>query len=143
MSDKKWPKNFDEALKSLMPSGDASPDALAERRRIASILTAFRNAFVQPCEGCGESHTPEVIRKPTLILLSAVLGCELRNDDTDASVITRMESMLDDLNLDDQDFKIAESIFVTTIDVARQMDMQSLAARAATNHQPATDKMMN
>jgi len=58
-------------------------------------------------------------------------------------VIARMESMLDDLNLDGRDFKIAESIFVTTINAARQMDMQSLAARAATNHQPATDKMMN
>lgn len=143
MSDTQWPETFAEACKALMPSDEPSDDTLAERRRIASILTAFRNAYIKPCDGCGDSHAPEIIRKPTLVLLTLLLGCEIRDDDTDRSLLKRMEKMLEKLNLDNRDLQIAESIFNISVDTAKQMDMQNLAARAATNHQPATDKMVN
>ena len=125
-----------------MPSGEPSADTLAERKRLASVFAAFRNAYVQPCDGCGDAHVPEVIRKPTLILLSILLGCELREDDTDNSIMQRMEDMMESLKPDKHDFEVAHSIFVTTINAAREMDMQNLAARAAANRQP-NDKMMN
>lgn len=146
MSDTSFPETFDQALKILASRKADSKDALAERRRIVTLLVAFRNAYVVPCEDCGDSHAPEVITKPILILLSVALGVDLNGVQTDDEAIERLHHAIEELDPDDDDSGIAYSIFRTSVNAARNLDMQNLAARAATQHvhsHPNIEKLMN